>query len=100
MRQISSAFQHLVWNRQAGGGLSGLGTSPASLIRSRRLRCPFAAWAGSGTGTADSSATVYGCIGVAYKSSLAAFYTTFPRYITATWSLMCRTTDRSCAITT
>ena len=69
--QMSCAFQHLVWNRQPGGGFSGLGTSPVSRIRSRRMRglsvpgpaaspaaVPVRAAAGSGTGTADSSATV------------------------------------------
>ena len=39
------------WKRQPAGGLSGLGTSPAS-----RMRARFAV--GSGTGTADSNAWV------------------------------------------
>ena len=57
VRQISCAFQHRVWNRQAGGGLSGLGTSPLSRMRSRRAARPSLR-TGSGTGTADISATV------------------------------------------
>src|SRR5207249_1783174 len=36
VRHTSCAFQHRVWNRQAGGGLSGLGTSPVRRTRSRR----------------------------------------------------------------
>ncbi len=63
VRQICCAFQHLVWKRQAAGGLSGLGTSPSSLIRWRRSRWPSVLVSGSGTGTAESSATVYGCRG-------------------------------------
>src|SRR6266545_7161841 len=46
-----------VWNRQPDGGLIGLGTSPSSRIRLRLT-------AGSGMGTADSSASVYGCLGL------------------------------------
>ncbi len=100
VRQICCAFQHRVWNRQAGGGASGLGTSPSSLIRSRRSRCPVALVSGSGTGTAESRATVYGWRGLKYSWSRLAVSTILPRYMTATWSAMCRTTDRSCAITT
>jgi len=32
LRQISCAFQHRVWKLHPGGGSTGLGTSPASLI--------------------------------------------------------------------
>ncbi len=47
--------QQRVRNRQPDGGLAGLGTSPWRMIRSRACsRC------GSGSGTADSSACVYG----------------------------------------
>ena len=60
--QISCAFQHRVRNRQPDGGLIGLGTSPVSRIRSRWA---LSRRAGSGTGTADISATVYGWRGVA-----------------------------------
>ena len=51
--QMSCAFQQRVRNRQPDGGSTGLGTSPSSTIR---WRC--ALLAGSGTGTADSSAWV------------------------------------------
>ena len=53
MRQISCAFQQRVWNRHAGGGLVGEGTSPA-----RIWRFLVAASLGSATGTADISAPV------------------------------------------
>src|SRR5262249_17394511 len=59
VRHTSCAFQHLVWNRQAGGGVSALGTSPVSPPPPRRCRSPSSERAaGSGSGTADSSATV------------------------------------------
>ena len=45
--------------RQPDGGSAGLGTSPSSTIR---LRLPR--WFGDSIGTAESSACVYGCIGV------------------------------------
>src|SRR5207253_8918744 len=51
-----SRSQQRVWNRQPDGGLAGDGTSPASTRRFFRIR-------GSGFGTADSSAIVYGCRG-------------------------------------
>ena len=54
-----------------------------------RRRCST----GSGTGIADSSASVYGCVGRRYTSSAAPFSTMRPRYITAIRSLMWRTTD-------
>ena len=47
-----------VENRQPVGGSAGLGRSPVSRIRSR-----VASTTGSGTGMADISASVYGCIG-------------------------------------
>ena len=58
--QISFAFQQRVRKRQPDGGLAGLGTSPSSMILVRLPR-----WSGDSIGTADSSACVYGCIGVA-----------------------------------
>ena len=59
VRHTSCAFQHRVWNRHAGGGLSGLGTSPTRRIRSRRYLPPASVrCVGSGMGTADSNATV------------------------------------------
>ena len=75
----------------------GLGTSPVSRMRSR---CARSRRAGSGTGTAEISAFVYGCLGWAYSESRSAISTILPRYITATRSEMWRTTDRSCAMTT
>ena len=51
------AIGQRVWKWQPDGGLMGLGTSPSSLIRLRPTR-------GSGIGTADSSASVYGCSGL------------------------------------
>ena len=49
-----------VWNLHPGGGSIGLGTSPASsFLFCRRSRPP-----GAATGTADSKASVYGCLGL------------------------------------
>src|SRR4029077_2303653 len=62
--QSSCAFGQRVWKRQALGGFAGLGTSPLS-----RRRSPARA-AGSATGTADSSAPVYGWRGRSYSASL------------------------------
>lgn len=53
MRQTSCALGHLGWKVQPGGGAAGLGGSPSRTIRSRRRSA-----AGSGSGTADSSALV------------------------------------------
>ena len=72
------------------GGASGLGTSPESTMR-RRER------AGSGTGTALSSAFVYGCFGDSQIARDDATSTIRPRYMTATRWLIQRTTARSCA---
>ena len=50
--QMSVAHRQRVWNRHPDGGSMGLGTSPSRIRRSlSALR------RGSGTGTADSSAT-------------------------------------------
>ena len=54
LAQMSWASQQRVRNRHPDGGLTGLGTSPSSRIRSRRP--PIAACFTSGT--ADSSAWV------------------------------------------
>src|SRR5213078_1832907 len=80
-----------VWNRQPEGGLIGLGTSPSRMIRLRLM-------VGSGIGTAESSASVYGCFGLVYSSLAGAISTILPRYITATRVEMCSTTDRSWAM--
>src|SRR5579872_4929679 len=58
--QISWAFQQRVRKRQPEGGLIGEGTSPVSRIRSRAAA---SLRVGSGIGTAESSALVYGCSG-------------------------------------
>ncbi len=56
--QIFWAFQHRVWNLQPVGGFTGLGTSPVRMIRLR-----VSSIAGSGIGTAESSAWLYGWSG-------------------------------------
>lgn len=53
------------------GALIGLGTSPVRTILCFRLP-------GTGSGIADSSATVYGCNGLSYRSRAGATSTTFP----------------------
>src|SRR5438094_273475 len=53
---------------------------------------------GSGTGTADSNAFVYGCRGDSNSSRVGASSTIRPRYITATRSAMWRTTLKLCVI--
>src|SRR5262245_47875071 len=55
--QEGTRSEHRVWKRHPEGGLMGLGTSPSRMIRLRRT-------AGSGMGTAESSASVYGCFGL------------------------------------
>ena len=54
-RQTSWTSGQRVWKRQPGGGSIGLGISPCSTMRCR-ARCS----GGSGIGTLDSSASVYG----------------------------------------
>ena len=88
-----SRSQQRVWNRQPDGGDDGLGISPWRMMR-RRDRSATA----SGTATADSRATEYGCNGREYSASDEATSTIFPRYITATRSAMWRTTARSWAM--
>src|SRR5205823_12619938 len=81
---------HRGWNRHPDGGSIGEGTSP-----SRMIRFFWAAMSGSGMGTADSSAPVYGCFGFRYRVSPVAVSTIRPRYMTETRSDTCLTTDRS-----
>src|SRR3989304_9315012 len=76
------------WKTQPGGGLSGLGTSPPRIVRSR-----VSSTAGSGMGTAESSALVYGCSGFSYSDCRSVISTILPRYITATRSEMWRATE-------
>ena len=49
----------------------------------------------SGTGMAESSAFVYGCIGLSYNSCLSAISTIRPKYITPMRSHKKRTTLKS-----
>src|SRR5206468_8367479 len=89
----SCARGHRGWNRHPDGGLIGDGTSP-----SRMIRFFWAAMSGSGMGTADIRAPVYGCLGFRYSVSPDASSTILPRYITATRSDTCLTTERSWAM--
>ena len=57
-QRVGWTYGQRVWKRQAGGGFAGLGRSPASRIVSRCFSIT-----GSGIGTADRSAIVYGCSG-------------------------------------
>src|SRR2546430_14319675 len=66
-----------VWNRQPDGGLMERGPPPPSR---NRLRLSV----GSGIGTAESSASVQGCLGVAYSSLAGPISTLMPRELTAT----------------
>src|SRR5437660_1298973 len=50
-------IEQRVWKRHPEGGLMGLGTSPSRMIRLRFTE-------GSGIGTAERSASVYGCLGL------------------------------------
>ncbi|KAJ8355322.1 hypothetical protein AAFF_G00069760 [Aldrovandia affinis] len=59
-----------VWNRQPDGGFDGCGISPSSRMRSRSTSI-----VGSGIGTADNRACVYGCIGRSYSASRSAIST-------------------------
>jgi hypothetical protein len=63
------------------------------MIRSRRRSA-----AGSGVGTAERRACVYGCEGRANSTFVSATSTIAPRYMTATRSAMWRTTERSWAM--
>src|SRR6266545_3683513 len=83
---MACAMKQRGWKRQPLGGLAGLGTSPL-----RTMRCRLRV--GSGTRIAESSDTVYGCRGAAYSISLVVSSTITPRYMTATRSLMCSTTE-------
>ena len=66
-----SRSQQRVWKRQPDGGLTGDGTSPFRMIRRRRD-----SMTGSGIGTADRSATVYGWSGSRLRSRDPAVSTT------------------------
>ena len=61
--------------------MDGSATSPGMMIR-------FDSYLGSGLGTDDINASVYGCLGVRNNSDVLADSTIFPTYITDTRSLM------------
>src|SRR5699024_3973249 len=90
---IGIALAHLVRKGQPLGGSNGLGISPLRIICSR-----FCSMNGSGIGTADINACVYGCNGFRYNASLDASSTALPKYITKTRSLIYLTIDNSWAI--
>src|SRR5439155_484455 len=87
-QQISVCRKQRAAKRHCGGGSIGLGMSPLRMIRSRRS-------ARSSIGIAESSALVYGCLGLSKSSSARASSTSLPRYMTAIRSARCRTTVRS-----
>ncbi len=78
--QSLNALGHLGLNLHPRGTLAALGISPLILI----LPC-FAS--GSGTGTADRSACVYGCLDSKMTLSVSPSSTTLPRYMTPSLSL-------------
>src|SRR5699024_1933507 len=80
-----------VWNAQPLGGSTGLGISPSKTVSSLSN-------SGSGTGTAESNACVYGCNGSWYNFSASDISTIFPKYMTPIRSLIFRTTPKSLAI--
>ena len=90
---LSIATGHRVWKTHPDGGFAGLGIVPWRMTRSR-----VASIVGSGMGTADKSAFVYGCFGSSYSVIRSEISMILPRYMTAILSEMWRTTARSCAI--
>ena len=76
---VSMATGQRGWNRQPGGMSDGSGRSPFRMIRWRRR-------SGSGTGTTEMSAFVYGCCAFRITSRVGPSSTIRPRYITATRS--------------
>ena len=79
---MSITYGHRVRNRQPEGGFAGDGISPRSTTRAP-ARCD----GGLGTGIAESSASVYGCVGASYSAAAGPSSTIWPRYITAIRSL-------------
>src|SRR5439155_1028475 len=80
------------WNAHPGPVAVKL---PASV---RRMRAAWRAAAGSGNGTAERSARVYGWCGGAKTSPAGPISHTRPRYITATRSAIARIMPRSWAM--
>src|SRR4029077_10752749 len=76
VRQCGMALGQRGWKRQPVGGLIGLGISPDSTMRWRRVP----GWSGR---AAESSACVYGWSGAAYTASHGPVSTSLPEYMTA-----------------
>ena len=87
--QTSVAFQQRVRNRQPDGGFERRGHLA---LEQDPLACAARA---SSFGAADISAAVYGWLGRSKTASVGPVSMIRPRYITATRSATCRTTDRS-----
>ncbi len=77
---LSKTLGHLGLNLHPRGRSMALGISPAIVARP-------CFWSGSGTGTAEMSACVYGCRGSKTTRSVSASSTILPRYMTARRSL-------------
>src|SRR5580704_17368585 len=86
--QMSAACGQRGWNRHPDGKSTGLGGSPRRSGRSRPRWCS--------RGAAASRARAYGWRTDPNSSSVPPTSTIRPRYMTATWSLSCRTTARLC----
>src|SRR5262249_52440535 len=91
LEQRGSAWGQRGGEPQPAGGDSGLGTSPARMISSRRS-------SGCEGSAAEKSACVYGCLGDFETTSAAPISTILPRYITAIVWLMWATAARSWAM--
>src|SRR5881296_803582 len=91
--QMSWARRQRVRKRQPDGRSIGLGSSP--LIGTWVYVC-----SGSGTGTANKRARVYGWVGFETTSSVGPLSTIRPRYITAIRSDMYRATAMSWVMNT
>src|SRR3989475_255541 len=89
--QRSNATGHRGWNRQPAGMFTGSGRSPFRITRSTFFR-------GSGLGTTEMSACVYGCFGCPMTCSAVPISTIFPRYITAIRSARTHASPRSCVM--
>ena len=95
-QRVSCRYGQRVWKRQPAGGFAGDGRSPGSRIRSRvssieRVRDRHRRHQRLRVRVQRRRRTA---------SSDGACSTIAPRYITPTTSAMCRTTARSCAMTT
>src|SRR5690625_2235447 len=86
----SVAYRHRLLKVQPEGGLIGLGISPDKTILFLVSLC-----SGSGTGMAESNASVYGCNGFVKSVLVGATSTIRPKYMTAILSDIWPTTDKS-----